>query len=286
VLPFRGSWAIARGEVTPGELRGKRYVRLFPDVYVDARAELDLMTRSLAAYLLVGRAGGMLAGYSAALLLGSDCAPANAPAEVAVRDHMRRHPGLRAFRARVSPADRWCVGGCLVTSPERTAWDLARRLGLVEAVVAVDALGHGRFDPEALLGRRVREPGARGCRRLDRVVELADPRAESPMETRLRLLIVLAGLPRPEVQYPLPEAGVRFDLAYPEPKLAIEYDGGDHDDLLDRRRDVRTGRLGWYTARFTKHDLAQPAATIAAVRALLNERRAGRERSPRMIEKR
>jgi very-short-patch-repair endonuclease len=95
------------------------------------------------------------------------------------------------------------------------------------------------------------------------------------METRLRLLLVLAGLPTPEVQYRLPEAGVRFDLAYPEAKLAVEYDGGDHDDLLDRRRDIRTGRLGWYTARFTKHDIARPAATADAVRALLRERRAG-----------
>jgi hypothetical protein len=164
VLPFRGSRAIARGDVTPGELRGKRYARLFPDLYVDARAELDLMTRSLAAYLLVGRSGGMLAGYSAALLLGSDCAPANAPAEVAVRDHMRRHPGLRAFRARLPPADTWCVGGCLVTSPERTAWDLARRLGLVKAVVAVDALGHGRFVPRPCSGggRGSLERGAAG----------------------------------------------------------------------------------------------------------------------------
>jgi very-short-patch-repair endonuclease len=150
----------------------------------------------------------------------------------------------------------------------------------------VDALGRGRFDPEALLVRRAREPGARGSRRLDRVIEFADPRAESPMETRLRLLIVLAGLPRPEVQYPLPEAGVRFDLAYPDVKLAIEYDGGDHDDLLDRRRDISTGRLGWYTARFTKHDIAQPAATTAAIRALLSERRAVRQRTESVIKSR
>lgn len=69
--------------------------------------------------------------------------------------------------------------GCRVTSPPRTAWDLARRLSLVEAVVAVDALAHGAtFAPAELLVRR----GARRCRRVDRIVALADPRAESPME--------------------------------------------------------------------------------------------------------
>jgi very-short-patch-repair endonuclease len=95
------------------------------------------------------------------------------------------------------------------------------------------------------------------------------------MESRLRLLLVTAGLPAPAVQYELvTEQGLvaRFDLAYPQAKLALEYDGRGHVDDLDRRRDIRTGRLGWYTARFTAPDIARPAATADAVRALLAQR--------------
>jgi hypothetical protein len=96
------------------------------------------------------------------------------------------------------------------------------------------------------------------------------------MESRLRLLLVTAGLPAPAVQYELvTERGLvaRFDLAYPEAKLAIEYDGRGHVDDMDRRRDIRTGRLGWYTARFTAPDIARPAGTADAVGALLAQRR-------------
>jgi hypothetical protein len=83
-----------------------------------------------------------------------------------------------------------------------------------------------------LLARQAEQPGARRCRGLDRVVALADPRAESPMETRLRLNLVAAGLPVPEVQYEIvDEYGfvlARADLACPGGRLDIEFDGGAH----------------------------------------------------------
>jgi very-short-patch-repair endonuclease len=270
--PFRGSVAVARGLVTPGALRGARFVRLFPDIYVAAGVSVTFRVLSMAAFLLVEARGGVLAGYSAAELVGSSCAPRGAPAEVLVEGHIKSHPRLAVRRGRADALDTGTAFGCRVTSPLYTAWCLARRLALVEAVVAVDALAFRRFPPSALLDRRAQEPGARGCRSLDRVVDLADARAESPMESRLRLLLVLAGLPRPEVQFSVPEARVRFDLAYPQVKLAIEFDSDDHEDDLDRNRDVRTGQIGWYTARFTKHDVARKQETSASVRALQSER--------------
>jgi hypothetical protein len=64
----------------------------------------------------------------------------------------------------------------------------------------VDALANrGRFDPVDVLRLAKRYPGARGSAGLSRIVELADRRAGSPMETRLRLVLVLRGLPVPEV---------------------------------------------------------------------------------------
>jgi hypothetical protein len=272
-VPFRGSEALARGLVTRGELRGRRYRRIFPDIYLAADREPDLETLSQAAYLLVEPVGGVLAGYSAAVVLGADCAPAGAAAEVLVPRHVRTHPDLLVRRGCAPGPERSSARGCVVTAPLRTAWDLARRLPLEEAVVAVDCLARsGGFAPSALLDRADAERGRPGVKRLPDIVELADPMAESPMESRLRVLLVRSGLPVPAVQYELRCSGLvvaRFDLAYPLARLAIEYDGGLHDDRLDRRRDLRTGQLGWYTARFTAGDLRRPLATVETVRRLL-----------------
>ena len=279
--PFRGTEAIRAGEVTRGRLRGPAYRRVFPDVYAPAALELDLAARSRGAYLLVRDRGGVLAGYSAALLLGADCAPPGAPADVIVPGGARAHPGLRVQRATVPPSDVATTGGCRLTNAVRTAWDLALRLPTVEAVVAVDALARaGRFDPTALLDRRDREPGARGCRHLDSVVALADRRAESPMETRLRVALTRAGLP-PEPRYLVRDeygfALARVDLAYPAAKLAIEYDGSIHFNRtraeLDHDRDTQLAGQGWQTVRVnrTGMGIALPH-TVGQVHRLLVQR--------------
>ncbi|WP_345377804.1 endonuclease domain-containing protein [Pseudonocardia yuanmonensis] len=289
--PFRGSDAVRAGLITRGLLRGPRFVRVFPDVYLPADIQPTFEMRSRAAFLHVERRGGVLAGYSAAQLLAASCEPRGAAAEVLVPAHIPRHRGLLVHQGTVAPEDLHRVvppggRGVLVTGRERTAWDLARRLDLVEAVVAVDALarparpgGPLRFEPAALLDRWAANPGARGVRRLDRVVALAAPRAESPMETRLRLVLVLGELPPPVVQYVLCAADgrvvARLDLAYPQARLALEYDGGDHDDVLDRERDLRTGALGWHTMRFRAADiLRRPERTLALVREQLAHRSA------------
>lgn len=267
-MPFRGAEAVALGWVTRGQLRGPGFLRLFPDIYVRAGVEITPRVRARAAYLLVERCGGVLAGYSAAELLGASCGPWHAPAEVLVPGHIRSRAGLLIRRG--DAADVVTAAGCRVTSARRTARDLARRLDLREAVVAVDALAfrHG-FDPAEIV------PGP-AARRVAAVVALANRLAESPMETRLRLALHFGGLPAPHLQYRLVHGGLvvaRFDLAYPGVKLAIEYDGEEHEDELDRQRDIRAGRLGWYTARFTKHEIRAETALVAAVGDLLRHRR-------------
>ncbi len=117
-----------------------------------------------------------------------------------------------------------------LTSPLRTAYDLARGPDLVEAVVAVDALARvGGFAPDLLLNFAVHCRGSRGNGRVAEVLSHADRRAGSPMETRLRLLLVRAGLPRPEVQWAVQDEAARsavwLDLAHPEHRIGIEYDG-------------------------------------------------------------
>lgn len=194
-LPFRGSVAVAAGVLSRAVLQGPRFRRLFPDVYVRADVEVDLALRSLGAAALVGDRG-VLGGYSAAELLGASCGPPDAPAEVIVPGRRRALPGLVVRVEEVIAAERWSVGATAVTSPVRTALDLACRGSLVEAVVAVDALAHRfGFPPRRIIRCAYDHFGKRGAARLPRVVELAHHGAESPMGSRIRLAIVLSGLP-------------------------------------------------------------------------------------------
>jgi very-short-patch-repair endonuclease len=270
--PFRGSHAIAAGLLTPGVLRGPRFHRLFPDIYVPADAEVDLELLSRAAYLLVaGR--GALGGHSAAELLGASCAPIGAPAEVVLPHRLRPHPGLLARQDEIPPDELQGLDGLVVTTPVRTAYDLGRRSPLGEAVVGVDALAHVHlFDPREVLVLARRHLGARGSAQLPQVVELSDRRAGSPMETRIRLALRFNGLPLPELQHPV--GPYELDLAYPAVRIAVEYNGRDHLDpdraLHDLEREAYLTAAGWTVLRFGAYlVIRRPDLVAARVRARL-----------------
>lgn len=96
------------------------------------------------------------------------------------------------------------------------------------------------------------------------------------METRLRMLLVLAGLPRPQVQVPLRDPVGLFvgrpDLYYVSERLAIEYDGATHRDSLaaDNRRQNRLVNAGYRLLRFTAADvLSTPDSVIQQVKQAL-----------------
>jgi very-short-patch-repair endonuclease len=108
------------------------------------------------------------------------------------------------------------------------------------------------------------------------------------METRVRLLIVLAGLPRPQSQLIVTDLLGRFvaraDLGYDVHRLIVEYDGAFHWEQRredDRRREAMRG-LGWTVLVFSADDYYKtPGATIERVRSALAKatpkpRRAGR----------
>lgn len=164
-----------------------------------------------------------------------------------------------------------------LTTPACTAAHLARWAPtLTEAVVAVDALSYryGLDPATAVKG----PPGARQVGRLPDVIRLAEPVSESPMETRIRLAVVFAGLPLPVSQHPVVVAGrsFRLDLAYPEMMLAIEYNGREH--LTPERADADLVReqliveAGWPVVRFRAGVVLGSPSTVAAVVAA--ERRA------------
>jgi len=105
---------------------------------------------------------------------------------------------------------------------------------------------------------------------------LAEP-ADSPMETRLRFLLLKAGLPRPEVQAKLHNAAGRLlglaDIYYPQARLVIEYDGAGHRDRMteDLRRQNAIISAGYQLLRFTGPDLNhRPESVVAQVFRLLH----------------
>jgi very-short-patch-repair endonuclease len=115
-------------------------------------------------------------------------------------------------------------------------------------------------------------PGEKGIKRLRRAVRLADPGSESPMETRMRLELIRARLPRPLVQAELRDATGNFvgraDLYYPDRRLVIEYDGQNHKDrlLADLRRQNALVNAGYHLLRFTGADMRPPGSVVMQVR--------------------
>jgi very-short-patch-repair endonuclease len=229
--------------------------------------------------LIAGR--GVVAGYSAAELLGASSGSADAPSDVLLttpRCQSYGCQGVRVHRDRVEPDEITCVGGVAVTTPERTAFDLARWAPTqTERVVAVDALAHHcGIDLADVTMLRHRHLGARNGSEVAQVLGLADRRAESPMESRSRLALVLGGLPPPAVQHPVVIRGRRYylDLAYPHRLIAIEYDGADHRTQRRARRDLEReaalSSAGWRVLRFDAYVvLFAPERIVAEVRAEL-----------------
>jgi hypothetical protein len=215
-------------------------------------------------------------GHTAAWLHGFDypaCSPIEALVPLASR--LRRIRGISIHRCADYEAS--FAKGLPVTSRLRTFADLGRRLPLVEAVAAIDMALHRRAVSTRQLIRWIAtHPGYRGISVLRRAIELAEPATESPMETRLRLLLVLAGLPKPKVQVSLrDENGIfiaRPDLYYPTKRLAIEYDGASHRTSIaaDNRRQNRLLEAGHRLLRFSASDVMQtPMAVVGLVRRAL-----------------
>lgn len=282
-LPFRASKAIAEGLLTRSMLRGRAWRRLLPDVFVSADAPIDhRLWCDAVALLLPPRAA--VAGLSAAYLWGVNLLPPEAPVTVLLppERRMRQHPRIAVIRSPLPADDVARFAGLPVTTPVRTAFDLGRHPPRVDAVIAVDALLHRRVVKlDRLEAYARRHPGWPGAPLLREVLGLAEPLTESPMETRLRLVIVDGGLPRPVAQYDIVDERGRFlarsDLAYPEALIAIEYEGDHHRERGAFQRDVaRYNALratGWLVLRFTAEDvLRNPYRVVAQVAAALRER--------------
>ena len=175
------------------------------------------------------------------------------------------------------------IDGVPVTTPARTWLDMAELLSVDEIVamgdhcVRVPRPGfEGRDMPLCSIGdlqRTVdRHRGKRGLRKAKEALELIRVGSDSPQETLLRLAIVRAGLPEPELNVPIiADDGSRHhepDLSYRKYKIGIEYEGEHHGEewqiVRDIHRSERYAALGWTEVRISKSHMVNDAKPAAA----------------------
>lgn len=261
-------------------VRGSRFRRVFRGVYIRAEVLDTPALRFDAARRL------------AKCEIWATCHTAAALYDVPVPDHPDTHvglppgftrprgSGLAAHRHTTQPETR-VVRGRRVATPEDTFVALAEYLDLVELVIVGDRLVRLRRTRPDLLVRAAEASGRRGAVLARRAAALVRPRVDSPMETRVRLLIVFAGLPEPETGLDAHDrAGgwiARPDLSYPPLRIAIEYDGADHTKPAQRHKDNHRRELydqeGWRMVLVTGRDFHMlPAQTLVRVWTALRER--------------
>jgi very-short-patch-repair endonuclease len=275
---FRGSQQVRLGRLTRAQLRSGAWRRLFPDVYACASLPIDHARRArAAAHLAVP--GAVISGRSAAVLWGADLAGPDDDVECTLAPDCRAGAirGIRVTRRTLADDEVTRRGGVPVTTVGRTALDLARIQPLDDAVVALDQFlrtGLTTLDELRLAAAALRGPG---CRHVRRAMERADGLAESPQESRLRLLLHDSRLPRPVAQHTVRTADGRFvarvDFAWPDVKVAVEYDGAWHGRpqqvARDRRRLNELTAAGWTVVFVTAADLRDPVQLIARIAAAL-----------------
>ena len=274
---FVASHAIAEGLLTRKQLRERSYRRLVHGVYADSSLPFDHRLRCRAVALLLPDGAG-IGGHSAAAWHGAPFAGVQDPVTAICPPHVEwKGPrGVRVHRSRTPFDVVTDSDGVPVTTPLRTAWDTAALEPLGTAVAALDAMVQtGSVRAHELLAMALASPGQWGVVKVRRAFELVDPRAGSPPESRVRVALALAGL-SPVPQYDVHEDGEwlgRVDLALPEAKIVIEYEGAYHfvDDQIVRD-DVRYARMraaGWTIIRVGAADLRDLDAVVARIRAAL-----------------
>jgi len=276
--PFLGTEALAAGDLSAYQLR-RRFVALHQDVYLARDVELTPVMRAKACWLR-SRRRGVLAGFSAAALHGARWIDPTRPASI-IDTNRRPAVGIEAWQDRIEPDEIRTVNGMRITTPARTALDLAKRHPLDVAVSAIDALAQAVEVKPADIDLLVdRYKGHRGMKRARAALELTDDGAQSPKETWLRLLLIRAGLPPPQTQIAVRDewgyAEAYLDMGWEDLKIAVEYDGDQHRTnrfqyVKDIRRLEMLERRGWIVIRVVAED--HPADILRRVREALARRR-------------
>lgn len=265
------------GELSRGQLRSSAWRRLFPDVYACASLPVDHRLRAQAVTRLL-LSGAVLTGRSAAVLWDVHLAGPADDVECVVPQACRAGTarGVRVTRRALPPEDVGTRAGVPVTTPLRTAVDLARIQPLDAAVIALDQFLRIRRVALADLRLAAARLTGPGCRSVRAAVARADGLAQSTQETSLRLRLHASRLPRPVAQYEVRDARgfvARVDFAWPEARVAVEYDGWWHGERQnvpkDRRRLNRLTAAGWTVIFATADDVTDSVQLIARIGAAL-----------------
>lgn len=194
--------------------------------------------------------------------------------------HGRQRPGVLVLVAQLDEGEAVECGAMQVTSPARTALDLTRRHGMRAGVVAADhLLRHGQVQAHELAVCAANMFGTPGSRAVNRVVAFADGRSESVGESLSRVVMAQAGLPAPQLQLPVVDAGglliARCDFGYAERRVVGEFDGQiKYGRLLrpgetpgqavfrEKQREDAVRDCGWEMVRWTWQDIFRPHPLI------------------------
>ncbi len=276
--PILGRQAVRRGEVSAYQLR-RSYRPVYRNVYVPRQTAVTALTRARAAWLWADGTATMT-GLSAAAMLGTKWMDPATPAEL---NRVDRHCplGIVVHSYDLAPSEICVVDGVRITTPERTAFDIGRLLAPDRAIPILDALANASNLKTADVVRLAEgKHGARGVRRLRAVLALVDGGAESPQETRVRLVLVRAGLPAPETQIEFVDefgiARIRVDMGWREWRVAVEYDGVQHwSDRYQRSWDIdriaMLEAMGWVVIRVSAELLSRPDVVVDRVRRKLRQ---------------
>jgi very-short-patch-repair endonuclease len=272
---------LIRGGVPKGQLaeavRSGRAIRVRRGVYGLGLAD---GTDAVAAAALSLR--GAVSHDSAAVIWGLEIVHRPGQHVTVSRNHSRAaFAGVAVHRADLDAVE--IRHGVRVTTPARTVVDCAKVLTLREAVVLIDsALRAGLVTCDELAEETGRVRG-NNTPRVRRAVGMADPRCGSVLESMLRVLLVLAGLPPEESQFVIRDQRLRFvarvDFAYPKVRLIVEVDGFEfHRERADYRADRRKAnafsRVRWWLLRFTWEDvMMHPDYVVQAVRDMVSPTR-------------
>jgi hypothetical protein len=246
-------------------------IKVWPGIYSSREPDDLLRLRGL----------DLRAGEHVAMCLGTAAAAFGFDTEDVVdlhvltplRHQLRESDGLVVHRREGAPLIQ--IEGRRATTPAWTAVEVARALRRPRALATLDAaLRSGTCDRQGLHMAAVEQFGRRGVVQVRDLITLADARAESPMESEARLMMIDGGLPSPTLQYEVIDAEGRLwrvDFAWPDVKVAVEYDGFDfHSDPEALRRD-RLKRsalmeMGWSVWSIVSDDVRRrPSDTVGRI---------------------
>ena len=277
---FRGSTAVHSGRLTRAQLRTSAWRRVFPDVYACTSLAVTHRISAIAAAGVL-LPGAIVCGRSAAALWGVPLVGPADDVELTVPTTCRAGAvrGVQVSRRSLASADVTRRDGVAVTTPLRTALDLGRITPFDEAVVAIDRFLRARLVRLADLQESAASLSGPGCRQVRRAVASADGLAESPPETRLRLALGRSPLPTPVAQYVVRDGDgriARVDFAWPDHRVALEYEGAWHGEGhqvgKDRKRLNRLAAAGWLVVFVTAEDMRRLDELFVRIAAALKSR--------------